>query len=62
MPHKVILTNKEYEALILLVEEEQLIMIDDEENEFWNTIRRKLKHFSNKKWQLSPSIKTSIMH
>ena len=49
MPHKVILTNKEYEALILLVEEEQLIMIDDEENEFWNTIRRKLTHFSNKK-------------
>ena len=41
--------TKEYEALILLVEEEQLIMIDDEENEFWNTIRRKLKHFSNKK-------------
>jgi len=62
MPHKVILTNKEYEALILLVEEEQLIMIDDEENEFWNTIRRKLKHFSNKKWQPSLSIKTSIMH
>ena len=46
MPHKVILTNKEYEALILLVDEEQMIMIDDEENEFWNTIRRKLKHFS----------------
>ena len=49
MPHKVILTNNEYEALILLLDEEQLIMIDDEENEFWNTIRRKLKHFSNKK-------------
>ena len=46
MPHKVILSNKVYEALILLINEEQLIMIDDEENEFWNTIRRKLKHFS----------------
>ena len=49
MPHKVILTNKEYEALILLVDEEQLIMIDDEEIEFWNSIRSNLKHFSNKK-------------
>ena len=49
MPHKVILTNKEYEALILLVDEEQIIMIDDQDNEYWKTIRSKLKNYSKKK-------------
>ena len=36
------LTKEEYDALIALIGAEQMILIDDEENEFWNTIRRKL--------------------
>ena len=36
------LTKEEYDALIALISSEQMILIDDEENEFWNTIRRKL--------------------
>tara|TARA_B100000287_G_scaffold128761_1_gene120746 strand:+ start:374 stop:535 length:162 start_codon:yes stop_codon:yes gene_type:complete len=38
-----ILTEEEYEALNLLINMEQLDLINDEENEFWNTIRRKLR-------------------
>ena len=38
------LTQEEYDALIALISSEQMILIDDEENEFWNTIRRKLRH------------------
>ena len=38
------LTKEEYDALIALIGAEQMILIDDEENEFWNTIRRKLRH------------------
>ena len=38
-----ILTEEEYEALNVLINMEQLDLIDDEENEFWNTIRRKLR-------------------
>ncbi len=40
------LTKEEYDALIALIGAEQMILIDDEENEFWNTIRRKLRHFT----------------
>ena len=38
------LTKEEYDALIALIRSEQMILIDDEENEFWNQIRRKLRH------------------
>ena len=40
------LTQEEYDALITLISSEQMILIDDEENEFWNTIRRKLRHLT----------------
>ncbi len=40
------LTKEEYDALIALISSEQMILIDDEENEFWNTIRRKLRHLT----------------
>ena len=40
------LTKEEYDALISLISSEQMILIDDEENEFWNTIRRKLRHLT----------------
>ena len=29
------LTQEEYDALITLISSEQMILIDDEENEFW---------------------------
>ena len=38
------LTKEEYDALIALISSEQMILIDDLENEFWNQIRRKLRH------------------
>ena len=38
-----LLTNEEFDALNSLIGAEQMILIDDEENEFWNTIRRKLR-------------------
>ena len=37
-----LLTNEEFDALNTLITLEQIDIIDDEENEFWNTIRRKL--------------------
>ena len=37
------LNNTEYHALNNLICLEQLDIIDDNENEFWNTIRRKIK-------------------
>ena len=40
------LTKEEYDALIGLIGAEQMIFIDDEENEFWNTLRRKLRHLT----------------
>jgi hypothetical protein len=39
-----LLTKEEYDALIVLISLEQNDIIDDEENEFWNQIRRKLRH------------------
>ena len=38
-----LLTNEEFDALNTLISLEQITIIDDEENEFWNTIRRKLR-------------------
>ena len=38
-----LLTEEEFEALTNLIALEQIDIIDDEENEFWNTIRRKLR-------------------
>ncbi len=37
-----LLTSEEFDALNVLISLEQIDIIDDEENEFWNTIRRKL--------------------
>ena len=36
-------TSDEYDALSELIEMEQLNETNDEVNEFWNTIRRKLR-------------------
>ena len=41
-----LLTKEEYDALIVLISLEQNDIIDDEENEFWNQIRRKLRHLT----------------
>ena len=38
-----ILSEEESQALIRLIDQEQLHVTNDEENEFWNTIRRKLR-------------------
>ena len=38
------LTEEEFDALNVLIGLEQTTLIDDEENEFWNQIRRKLRH------------------
>ena len=40
------LTEDEFDALNVLIGLEQTTLIDDEENEFWNTIRRKLRHLT----------------
>ena len=40
------LTYEELDALNTLINLEQSDIIDDEENEFWNTIRRKLRHLT----------------
>ncbi len=37
-----ILTTEEIDALNVLINLEQIDLIDDNENEFWNTIKRKL--------------------
>ena len=39
---KMLLNHDEFNALNCLIALEQIDIIDDEENEFWNTIRRKL--------------------
>ena len=38
-----VLINEEINALIDLINKEQIVIINDEENEFWNTIRPKLR-------------------
>ena len=38
------LTKEEYDALIALIGAEQIVIINDEEIEFWNQIRRKPRH------------------
>ena len=37
-----LLTFEELDALNVLIDAEQIDIINDEENEFWNNIRRKL--------------------
>ena len=44
--NKMSLTKEEYDALVELIGKEQIVIINDEENEFWNTIRRKLRHLT----------------
>ena len=41
-----LLTEEEFDALNALIGAEQMILINDEENEFWNQIRRKLRHLT----------------
>ena len=41
-----LLNHDEFTALNCLIALEQIDIIDDEENEFWNTIRRKLRHLT----------------
>ena len=41
---KMLLNHDEFNALNCLIALEQIDIIDDEENEFWNQIRRKLRH------------------
>ena len=38
-----VINEKESKALLELIEHEQLHLTNDEDNEFWNTIRRKIK-------------------
>ena len=38
-----LLTSEEFDALNVLISLEQIDIIDDEENEFWNELRRKLR-------------------
>ena len=40
------LTEEEFDALNALIGVEQIDIINDEENEFWNTISRKLRHLT----------------
>ena len=40
------LIEEEFDALNTLIGLEQSDIINDEENEFWNTIRRKLRHLT----------------
>ena len=40
------LTEEEFDALNTLIGLEHSDKINDEENEFWNTIRRKLRHLT----------------
>ena len=42
-----LLTNEEFDALLVLISLEQSDIISDEENEFWNTIRRNLRNQLN---------------
>lgn len=44
-----ILTTEEIDALNVLIDLEQVDLIDDNENEFWNTIKRKLNQIGNLK-------------
>ena len=38
-----LLTNEEFDALNVLISLEQIDIICDKENEFWNELRRKLR-------------------
>ena len=40
------LTEEEFDALNVIINVEQTALINDEENEFWNQIRRKLRHLT----------------
>jgi len=42
-------TTEEIDALNVLINLEQVDLIDDNENEFWNTIKRKLNQIGNLK-------------
>ena len=48
-----LLTNEEYDALNCLIALEQIDIIDDEENEFWNELRRKLRALNDTKYAQS---------
>ena len=44
-----VLTDEEVDSLNVLIDLEQQDIIDDEENEYWNTIRRKLNQTNHLK-------------
>ena len=44
-----LLTNEEFDALNVLISLEQIDIICDEENEFWNELRRKLRALNDTK-------------
>ncbi len=41
------LTGEECSALIELIDHESILIINDNENEFWNEIRRKLRYIKS---------------
>ena len=48
-----LLTNEEFDALNVLISLEQIDIICDEENEFWNELRRKLRALNDTKYAQS---------
>ena len=43
---KVTFTKEQHDALKYLIDQEQVGLTNDEDNEFWNNIRRKLRSIS----------------
>ena len=43
---KVTFTKEQHDALKYLIDQEQVGLTNDEDNEFWNVIRRKLRLIS----------------
>ena len=43
---KVTFTKEQHDALKYLIDQEQVGLTNDEDNEFWNVIRRKLRSIS----------------
>ena len=48
-----LLTNEEFSALNTLISLEQIDIICDKENEFWNELRRKLRALNDTKYAQS---------
>ena len=48
-----LITNEEFDALNVLISLEQIDIICDKENEFWNELRRKLRALNDTKYAQS---------